>query len=126
MILEAGVSGSSWFHCTRWLVVGLLFALSGWSGASAQALDTSGYPAVGPGTWPGGYQDPQVLWWTADFGTSRTSSSPDPTGGVTPPPPPPAAPSISGYTDPGGAPISNAPPGTTIVIHGTNLGTTGA
>src|SRR5713226_4782392 len=31
--------------------------------------------AVGPGTWPNGYLDPQVTWWTTDFGNSRQSDS---------------------------------------------------
>jgi hypothetical protein len=43
---------------------------------------------------------------------------------ITAPPPPP--PSVSGYTDTSGAAISSAPPGTPIVIQGTNLGTAGS
>jgi uncharacterized protein YkwD len=79
--------------------------------------------AVGPGTWPNGYQDPQVIWWTTDFGNSRQSDS---SGGTTPViPPAPALPSILGYTATDGTPINGAPPGTVILIVGANLGTGG-
>jgi hypothetical protein len=46
------------------------------------------------------------------------------TGSGTPPPPPPA-PSISGYKTTGGSSITSAPPGTSIVIAGANLGSSG-
>ena len=48
--------------------------------------------AVGPGTWPNGYFDPQVIWWTTDFGNSTVSYPPTPPTTpipVTTPPPPP-------------------------------------
>jgi uncharacterized protein YkwD/outer membrane protein assembly factor BamB len=82
--------------------------------------------AVGPGTWPGGYQDPQVFWWTTDFGNSRTSYGSGPSGGGPPPPPPPPAPVIAGYATTGGTPTDSSLPGTSIVIVGSNLGASGA
>ena len=39
--------------------------------------------------------------------------------------PPPAAPTVSGYQNTGGAWITSALPGTTVLIIGTNLGTSG-
>jgi uncharacterized protein YkwD len=56
--------------------------------------------AVGPGTWPGGFQDPNVIWWTTDFGAGPDSGRP--VEGTLPPadpvpisPPAPPAPSSS-------------------------------
>jgi outer membrane protein assembly factor BamB len=81
--------------------------------------------AVGPGTWPGGFQDPQVFWWTTDFGNSRTNYGSDPPGGGTPPPPPAPAPVIAGYATASGTSTDSAPPATLIIVVGSNLGSSG-
>jgi uncharacterized protein YkwD len=74
--------------------------------------------AVGPGTWPDGHLDPQVIWWTVDFGEPSTDSLPT----DTPTAPPPA---ITGYTTLAGTPISQAPFGTLLLVKGQNLGISG-
>lgn len=76
--------------------------------------------AVGPGTWSNGRLDPQVIWWTVDFGEPSTDSSPPPD---TPPPPPPV---ITGYTALNGTAINQAPFGTLVLVTGQNLGLSGS
>ena len=74
-----------------------------------------------PVTWPGGYQDPAVIWWTTDFGSQGVSagsgaglpSSPAPGWG----PPPAAVPS---------SPPAASQPGGTPLAGTTNLGRTPA
>jgi uncharacterized protein YkwD len=74
--------------------------------------------AVGPGTWSGGRLDPQVIWWTVDFGEPSTASFPP----VTPPAPPPV---ITGYNALNGSSISRAPFGTLLLVTGRNFGLSG-
>jgi uncharacterized protein YkwD len=76
--------------------------------------------AVGPGTWPDGHQEAQVLWWTVDFG--QGVASPGPSGRSQAPP----SPVVMGYTTLDGTPISGSPFGSLVLISGQNLGLTGA
>lgn len=93
---------------------GISAATSAWSATSVTATvpSASSYPNSGPITVTTGGQ-------TAT-GSSFTITAPPP-----PPPPPPSPPSISGYQSTGGAWITTALPGTTVVIVGANLGTSG-
>jgi uncharacterized protein YkwD len=75
--------------------------------------------AVGPGTWADGRQDPQVIWWTIDFGQESGGPSP----GAPAPAPPTAA--VSGYSTLDGTPVDAASFGTLIQISGQNLGVSG-
>jgi uncharacterized protein YkwD len=76
--------------------------------------------AIGPGTWPDGYQDPQVLWWTVDLGEGV--AGPGQPNASQPPP----SPSVTGYTALDGTPVSGAPFGSLLLISGQNLGLTGS
>lgn len=89
---------------------------------NAQFRDVGIGLAVGPGTWPNGFTDPQVRWWTTDFGSSSVTYPP-PAGGAAPTPA--AAPAITSYTATNGTPINSAPPGDSVVIVGVNLGRAG-
>jgi uncharacterized protein YkwD len=74
--------------------------------------------AVGPGTWSGGRLDPQVIWWTVDFG--------EPSGNPFPPVTPSApAPRITGYAALDGTPITQAVFGALVLVKGQNLGSGG-
>jgi uncharacterized protein YkwD len=75
--------------------------------------------AVGPGTWPDGHWDPQVLWWAVDFGEGVANLAPS-----GPAQPAPSA-AITGYTALDGTPVSGALFGSLVLISGQNLGLTG-
>jgi uncharacterized protein YkwD len=81
--------------------------------------------AMGPGTWSDGRQDPQVLWWTANFGLSPSSSIDDAQAPVSPPVAGPG-PMITGYRSMEGVSVSQAQFGTLLLITGQNLGLSGA
>jgi uncharacterized protein YkwD len=81
--------------------------------------------AVGPGTWSDGRQDPHVIWWTANFGLSPSSSLDDAQIPVSPPVAGPG-PTISGYKSLDGSPATQAQFGTLLLITGQNLGLSGA
>jgi uncharacterized protein YkwD len=92
--------------------------------------------AVGPGTWPGGYKDPNVIWWVTDFGSSRVSSStgnspappsssPTPAVNPTLPPPTPSnpapgSPNPSPSPTPAPNPSPSPPPVNIIPTPGVN------
>jgi uncharacterized protein YkwD len=76
--------------------------------------------AAGPGTWPDGHWDPQVLWWTVEFG--QGVGNPGQSGSSQPPP----SPAVMGYTALDGTPISGSSFGSLVLISGQNLGLTGA
>ena len=78
--------------------------------------------AVGPGTWPGGYQDPAVIWWTTDFGSQGVSAGSG--AGL------PSSPAVPLAPTPSSAGASSPPaasqPGGTPLAGTTNLGGTPA
>lgn len=75
--------------------------------------------AIGPGIWPDGHQDAQIIWWAVDFGES--AAAPGQPGSFQPAP----RPLITGYTSLDGTATTAAPFGSLLVINGQNLGLTG-
>jgi uncharacterized protein YkwD len=81
--------------------------------------------AIGPGTWSDGRQDPQVIWWTADFGLSPSSALDDSQTPVSSPAEGPG-PMVIGYRSFDGVAVSQAQFGSLLLITGQNLGLSGA
>jgi uncharacterized protein YkwD len=83
--------------------------------------------AVGPGTWPGGFSDPNIIWWTTDFGAGRDSSPPEPTPAPpTPPTPPSPTPTPPPAPEPSPIPIPAPTPDPTTTPPTGNMPTPGA
>lgn len=78
--------------------------------------------AVGPGTWSGGWWDPQVRWWTADFAEGTLSG---PVGTDLPSSRPQPPPTVTGYAAIDGSPVSGGQFGSLVLITGRNLGFNG-